>query len=451
MKNSTYPLYYILVGLLSLALCLLVGLLSGVQYVIPDFIKENLPFTVLRPLHTLFALSWIFMAAMGGIFWYIQNDKVNPVIMKWQFWIFFITGILIVISYLFKKFEGKEYLEFPHWFYIPILLGWLLFGLYYFRVMWRNFSQWPVYYWMWGTGILLMIFHFTEAHLWILPYFRENYIQNLTMQWKSGGAYVGAWNMLVYGSSMYIMEKSSENDFYSRSKTAFFFFFLGLINVMFNWAHHVYAVPNPGWIRYAAYLVSMTEWIILLRIIYLWKKNLSNEKKIFYSSSYSFMMLSELWIFINLFLAILLSIPALNLFTHGTHITVAHSMGTIIGINTTILLSSICFILDKIKAISNNTKRYIVIGRKIFNLSFICFFITLLVMGVERSKWIYFSENILFSQFYDGNKHLHILFGIFGIFGLGLLLGMYIIIYQLIKLIIHIILKKVALDYNLLN
>lgn len=448
MKNSTYPLYYILVGLLSLALCLLVGLLSGVQYVIPDFIKENLPFTVLRPLHTLFALSWIFMAAMGGIFWYIQNDKVNPVIMKWQFWIFFITGILIVISYLFKKFEGKEYLEFPHWFYIPILLGWLLFGLYYFRVMWRNFSQWPVYYWMWGTGILLMIFHFTEAHLWILPYFRENYIQNLTMQWKSGGAYVGAWNMLVYGSSMYIMQKNSENDFYSRSKTAFFFFFLGLINVMFNWAHHVYAVPNPGWIRYAAYLVSMTEWIILLRIIYLWKKNLSNEKKIFYSSSYSFMMLSELWIFINLFLAILLSIPALNLFTHGTHITVAHSMGTIIGINTTILLSSICFILDKIKAISNNTKRYIVIGTKIFNLSFICFFITLLVMGVERSKWIYFSENILFSQFYDGNKHLHILFGIFG---LGLLLGMYIIIYQLIKLIIHIILKKVALDYNLLN
>ncbi|MCD0477888.1 cbb3-type cytochrome c oxidase subunit I [Chryseobacterium sp. LC2016-29] len=448
MKNSTYPLYYILVGLLSLALCLLVGLLSGVQYVIPDFIKENLPFTVLRPLHTLFALSWIFMAAMGGIFWYIQNDKVNPVIMKWQFWIFFITGILIVISYLFKKFEGKEYLEFPHWFYIPILLGWLLFGLYYFRVMWRNFSQWPVYYWMWGTGILLMIFHFTEAHLWILPYFRENYIQNLTMQWKSGGAYVGAWNMLVYGSSMYIMEKSSENDFYSRSKTAFFFFFLGLINVMFNWAHHVYAVPNPGWIRYAAYLVSMTEWIILLRIIYLWKKNLSNEKKIFYSSSYSFMMLSELWIFINLFLAILLSIPALNLFTHGTHITVAHSMGTIIGINTTILLSSICFILDKIKAISNNTKRYIVIGTKIFNLSFICFFITLLVMGVERLKWIYFSENILFSQFYDGNKHLHILFGIFG---LGLLLGMYIIIYQLIKLIIHIIQKKVALDYNLLN
>lgn len=269
--------------------------------------------------------------------------------------------------------------------------------------MWQTFSKWPVYYWMWGTGIVLMIFHFTEAHLWILPYFRENYIQNLTMQWKAGGAYVGAWNMLVYGLSMFVMEKSSGNDFYSQSKTAFFFFFLGLVNVMFNWAHHVYPVPNANWIRFVAYAISMTEWIILLRIIYLWRKDLSKEKKKHFSVSYSLMMLSDLWIFINLFLAILISIPALNLFTHGTHITVAHSMGTIIGINTTILLSSICFILEKIKPISEKIKKQISFGIKIFNISFILLFATLLIMGVERTKWIYFSENVLFGKFQESN------------------------------------------------
>lgn len=32
------------------------------------------------------------------------------------------------------------------------------------------------------------------------------------MQWKAGGAYVGAWNMLVYFLSMFVMEKSSGND-----------------------------------------------------------------------------------------------------------------------------------------------------------------------------------------------------------------------------------------------
>lgn len=438
MKNNAYPFYYILIGLLSLVLCLFVGFLSGVQYAVPDFAKTIFPFTVLRPLHTLFALSWIFMTAIGGIMWYIQNDKTSSGIMKWQFWVFTFTGILIAACYIFKKFEGKEYLEFPHGFYVPILLGWILFGIYYFRVMWRTFSRWPVYYWMWGTGIVLMIFHFTEAHLWILPYFREHYTQNLTMQWKAGGAYVGAWNMLVYGTSMYVMERNSGKSGYSHSKTGFFFFFLGLINVMFNWAHHIYPVPNAEWIRYLAYIISMTEWIILLRIIYLWKKDIPAQSKKQFSVSYRMLMLSELWIFLNLFLALLISIPAINLFTHGTHITVAHSMGTIIGINTTILLSSVSFILEIVKGMRPKVKKTIFLGSRIFNASFLGFWLILLVMGVKRSKWIYFSDQISFGMFQDSMQVLHI---IFGLFGTGLIIGICIIIYPMINHTIAILVR----------
>lgn len=436
MKSNAYPFYYIIVGLLSLMLCLLVGLISGIQYVVPDFVKEIFPFTVLRPLRTLFALSWIFMASLGGIFYYIQNGNVNPPIMKWQFWIFSMTGVAICACYILRKFEGKEYLEFPHWFYFPILAGWILFGVCYFRVMWTSFRDWPVYHWMWGMGIVLMIYHFTEVHLWILPYFKEYYTQNLTMQWKAGGAYVGAWNMLVYDSSFYVIEKTSGNLDYSRSKTGFFFFFLGLLNVMFNWGHHVYPVPNAEWIRYVAYLISMTEWVILLRIIYLWKKDMSKKKKSQFSVSSKLMMLSDLWIFLNLFLALLISIPAINLFTHGTHITVAHSMGTIIGINTTILLSSVSYILQESRGMTERMQAVILRGVKIFNISFVGFWVILIIMGVKRSQWIYFSEEMLFGAFQDSMHVLHIGFVIFGS---GLLVGIYIVICQFIRHIISIL------------
>jgi len=199
-KNLRYPIYYISVGLCCLVLCLTAGLLAGFQYVVPTFIKQLLPFTALRPLHTLFALSWIFMGSIGSILWYIQNDTryryQSFSIIKLQFWLFLLTGLAITVCYVLRKFEGKEYLEFPHLFYFPILLGWLLLAIYYFRAMWTSFASWPAYYWMWGTGMVFMIFHFTEAHMWILSYFKQDYIQNLTMQWKAGGAYVGAWNML---------------------------------------------------------------------------------------------------------------------------------------------------------------------------------------------------------------------------------------------------------------
>lgn len=440
MKNKTYPLYYIIVSLLSLGLCILAGILGGFQYIMPDFLKEILPFTALRPLHTLFALAWIFMASIGGIFWYMQKyehyKENSSGIMKWQFWVFTLTGIIIAFCYVLRKFEGKEYLEFPHVFYIPILTGWILFGIYYFRSMLSSFRKWPVYYWMWGTGILMMVFHFTEAHLWILSYFREDYIQNLTMQWKAGGAYVGAWNMLVYGSSMYVMEKTSGDNRSSHTPIAFSLFFLGLVNVMFNWGHHLYPVPNAEWIRYFAYLVSMTEWIILLRIIYLWKKNLPQEKKKAYNISYKMMMLSDLWIFLNLIVALLISIPAINFFTHGTHITVAHSMGTIIGINTTILLSSIAYLLNGVRNFSERMEKQMKRGIRIFHISFIGFWLVLIFMGIERSRWIYFSENVLFGAFQDSMHIAHILFTILGI---GIFVGLYILIYQLIQHIVLIL------------
>ncbi len=442
-KNSPYPFYYISVALICLALCLSVGMLAGFQYIIPEFIKDLLPFTALRPLHTLFALAWIFLGAIGGIFWYIQQDpdskKINPSIMKWQFWIFVLTGFSITVCYVLRKFEGREYLEFPHVFYVPILTGWVLFGIYYFRSMFSMFSKWPAYYWMWGNGILFMIFHFTEAHLWILSYFREDYIQNLTMQWKAGGSYVGAWNMMVYGTSMYVMEKTSGSTAYSRSKTAFFFLFLGLVNVMFNWAHHVYPVPNASWIRYFAYAISMTEWIILLKMIYDWKKSIPGEKKEKFIVSYRIMLLADLWIFLNLFLAVLISIPAINLFTHGTHITVAHSMGTTIGINTLILLSSIAYLLESVKKYSEKTRKLVLAGMKIFNISFIGFWVILIVMGIEKSKWLYFTENVLFTTFQDSMRYFYIAFAVFGF---GLLVGLFIVITEFLKHIFSIIKAK---------
>ena len=275
-----------------------------------------------------------------------------------------------------------------------------------------------------------MIFHFTEAHLWLLPYFRDNFIQNIAIQWKSGGSYVGSWNMLVYGTALFVMEKISGENSYATSKKAFFFYFLGLTNLMFGWAHHIYMVPTASWIRYFAYVISMTEWIILFSIIYDWKKNLSQEKKIQFSIAYKFMILADLWVFLNIILALLISIPSINLFTHGTHITVAHSMGTTIGINTFILFSSITYIFNTEFLFSENSIKKLKKGIQLFHISFILFWITLLIMGLKKSIWLFGNSNETFSKFQESQHVLHISFVFFGI---GIIAGLGIIIYNLIK------------------
>jgi nitric oxide reductase subunit B len=444
MKDKNYSFCFIAVGLVCLILGLCCGLLAGFQYIIPSFIKSALPFSALRPLHTLFVVSWILLASIGGVYYYldlnIKERKANPKLIQWHFWLFILTGIGIIYTYLTKHFGGKEYLEFPSYFYFPIMLGWIVFGINYFKITYTYFKSWPVYYWMWGTGIVFMMYHFTEAHLWLLPYFRGHFIQNTTMQWKAGGSYVGSWNMLVYGTSLYVMAKISNDNHYANSKKAFFFYFLGLTNLMFGWAHHIYIIPTAPWIRYVAYAISMTEWIILFSILYDWKKNLTKETMTKYSLAYNFMKLANFWVFLNIVLALLISIPSINLFTHGTHITVAHSMGTTIGINTLILLSSVTYILESTNLISIAATRKIQWSLRFFNISFIGFWLTLLVLGTKKGYWTYCCQQISFSEFQDS---LHWMYILFVLFGIGMAVGLYKIVIELLKIL------KTQLNVNL--
>ena len=79
----------------------------------------------------------------------------------------------------------------------------------------------------------------------------------------------------------------------------------------------------------------MTEWILLAHIIYSWIKLLTQQNKKEHSIVYKFLITADNLVFLTLIIALLFSIPAINFFTHGRHITIACLMSTI-GINTSI-------------------------------------------------------------------------------------------------------------------
>lgn len=426
MKNKEVGLAFILVGVFALILGLLFGSIGALQFVFPDFLKI-IPFFKSRPLHVSLVVSWIFLCAIGGIYYYLPTYCRLPLfskrLAKIHFWIFLITGLSIVVSYVLGKFGGREYWAFPPILSIPIIISWIIFAINYFKTVFSYKQTWPVYLWMWGTGILFFLYAFIEANLWVFSFFNGNIVREITIQWKAYGSLVGSWNMLVYGTAIFVMEKIGADRKFAYSKTAFLLYFLGLTNLMFGWAHHTYTVPSASWIRTLAYVISMTELLLLGRIIWLWKDTLNNVKKHYYSLSYKFLTASEIWIFLNLILAIIISVPALNLITHGTHITVAHAMGSTIGINTMILLSSVFFIVEKmVKAVS---AKIVVVGYYITNISLLVFWISLIMAGVGKGI-IAMNQGMNFPQMMEYIKPY--LYG-FAISGIGLLLGLLLLLF----------------------
>jgi nitric oxide reductase subunit B len=385
-------MWFVLLGLLSLLGGLLFGTIGAFQFLFPDFLAQ-LPFFKSRPLHVSLAIAWIFLTAVGSVYHYLPEAcglrLFSPRAARAHFWLFLLSGLAIIGCYLAGRFGGREYWEFPAAMAIPILFAWILFGANYFLTVGRRREPWPVYLWMWGTGVFFFLLTFSESYLWVFPYFRENMVRELTVQWKANGSLVGSWNMLVYGTAIFVMGKISGDDKVAHSKLAFAVYFLSLTNLMFNWSHHTYPIPSSPFIRNLGYAVSMTELLLLWKIMWDWRHTLSAYRKHRHRTGYIFLFVSEIWVFLNLALALAISVPAVNLITHGTHITVAHAMGSTIGINSMILLASVFYMAEtrlgaELPAALAATVRS---GLWITNASLAVFWLALIAAGLGKGTY----------------------------------------------------------------
>ena len=386
MKN--FGIWLIRIALVLFVLGLFFGHLASESYRITQPKSGVMGFLSLRPLHVSSAYLGIITAGLGFVTLIIAKMKTTcfgTFLQYLHFSLWLIALIGIFYSYFTGDFGGREYWEFNPIWALPIFISFIVFLVFYLHQV--GFSiKCPVYYWMWLTGIIFFIFTFIENYLWIFPYFRQHFIADMTIQWKVNGSLVGAINQIIYGVAFYLMEKISGDEKSSYQKLSFAMYFLGMFNLMFNWGHHIYLLPTEKYIHYIAYAVSMTEWIILIRIFYKWSQQIKENKQFYYFFPYRFLMASDYWVTINLTLALFMSIPAINLYTHGTHITVAHAMGTTIGINTMIILAGVFYF---IKPTFNSAKwrMYGSVTFWIVQVTLLLFLISLIGMGIQRAIW----------------------------------------------------------------
>ena len=339
-------------GLIALAVVLLGGLLSVLHYfpgLSGTLAGSGLDFAAVRPIHTIFASAWIFLAAITVIYRYLQ-DEAPPATtgeqwrLRAQVVLWGLAGVGILATLLGGITSGREYIGFHPLFSVVIMTGWLLFAWTFFSLTGRGFFQKPVYVTMWGVGILLFIYTFAEQHAWLLPGVSDDPIVDMRIQWKATGTLVGSFNLLVYGCLYYLASKMIGDDRYAHSKLAYALFGIGLLNSFVNFGHHTYHLPQSAWINWISFLVSMSEIVILARVIWDIAKAVKRRTTRQAAASF-FLAAARWWIFAMLFTAILLSIPPINSILHGTYAVAGHAMGTEIGIDTMILLAAAAWIL----------------------------------------------------------------------------------------------------------
>ncbi len=380
--------------------CLLISIsvgALGALYYIPFFAEIaqtfGLSLVELRPLHTTFASSWIFMAVVACVMFFLfEREGPTPAEkkrIKLQLVCWGLAGLGVLLTLPFGITTGREYLGFVPPISLLILIGWVLFAITYFRRVGKGIFGRPVYVYMWSVGILYFIYTFIEGHAYLLPGLERNPIADMQVQWKSCGTLVAAFNQMVYGSLIYVGSRMANDESPAHSKTSFALFGVGLLNSFTNYAHHTYHLPQSHLVKWIAFGVSMLEIILLVMVFHEITKLLSRKSRssLDFKTTVHFIELSKCWNLCLLTLALLISVPPLNALIHGTHVVMAHAMGSELAIDSYILFAVFAYLLARIfpkrevsEGLIDSAKvRYI--ARRL-NLSLVGLVLLLLVRGL---------------------------------------------------------------------
>jgi len=145
---------------------------------------------------------------------------------------------------------------------------------------------------------------------------------------------------------MYLAGGLRGDDSYAHSRTAHALFVVGVLNTFANYGHHTFHLPQSAWIHWISFVVSMLEVVILAKVfVDVLGLRKMNRPAAELRGAVWFVRSATAWTFGLLVLALAISVPPLNALIHGTHVVVAHSMGSMIAIDSMILWAAFACML----------------------------------------------------------------------------------------------------------
>jgi nitric oxide reductase subunit B len=395
-------------ALLALGACsvtLISGVAAALTYTDHEPILRSIGLTLqhLRPIHETYAFAWVLLGGVTIVNFYLCRTFGPASLWMqrrviWQNILWAVAGVGILVTLLSGWFTGREYLGYHPVFSVLILIGWLLFAWNYFEKVGISLRKRPVYVYMWSTAIALFAITYLEGHLYLFDFVSRRPVRDIAIQWKSNGVLVGSFNQLAYGSLMYLTGCIRGNDDYAYSRTAFALFCIGLLNTFTNYGHHTYHLPQSPWIHWISFVVSMLEMIILAKVfldLLALRRTVTARQDLRVPDL--FVRSATIWTFLLLLLALFIAVPPLNALIHGTHVVVAHSMGSMIGINSMILWAALAYLVHTLVGPAHSAMKgtHVLVAAILVNLFFLTFILSYIARGVAAASVRYVGPSAL--------------------------------------------------------
>ena len=338
---------------LWLVVASLFGLMASVKLHMPDWLVNEawLTFGRIRPAHlNAVAYGWCSLAAFGVALWLMPRLLRTPLVggrtaaVGATLWGLGVTAGMIAV--LTGNSTGLEWLEFPWYCDVPLVVGGTLMGVALLRtVRRRTVDHLYVSVWYIAAGLVWLPILITVAN-W--PGLHHG-VQQAAMNWWYGHNVLGLWfTPIGLAAIYYFIPKVLGKPIHSYNLSLIGFWSLAFFYSQVG-GHHLIGGPVPGWVVSLSIVQSMMMVIPVLAVaINQHRTSWKHLGALRHSPTLRFVVLGGMMYTLASIQGSIESLRTVNTITHFTHYTVAHAHLGLYGFFSMVMFGAIYFILPRV-------------------------------------------------------------------------------------------------------
>ncbi|MBX9707159.1 MAG: cbb3-type cytochrome c oxidase subunit I, partial [Caulobacteraceae bacterium] len=326
MKYATQKvaLPYFAGALLLFVVQVLVGILAGAVYVMPNLLSELLPFNILRMIHTNALIVWLLMGFFGAGYYLIPEESEreihSPLLAYIQFGLFMFGALAAVVGYVFRIHEGREFLEQPLWIKAAIVVVALMYLYNVTMTVWKGRKTVItniLLMGLWGIALFFLFSFYNPSNLGL----DKMYWWFVVHLWVEG-----VWELVMASILAFLMIKMTGVDREIVEKWLYAIVGLALFSGILGTGHHYYWIGTPGYWQWIGSVFSTLEVapffaivVFAFMMVYKGGRNHPNKAAMLWALGCSVFAFfgAGLWGFLH-------TLAPINYYTHGTQVTAAH-------------------------------------------------------------------------------------------------------------------------------
>lgn len=336
-----YVISSIVYGLAAMA----IGVWIAFQMVFPSWNTpfEYFTFGRLRPIHTNgiifgFTLSMIFATVFYAVPRLLKTPMWSPLLSRIQFWLYQLTLVGAVVTFLLGITQSKEYAELEWPLDILVVLWWVAFGVNFFVTLGKRKEQ-HIYVAIWffiatviTIAVLYIVNNLAIPAGWFKSYSLYSGTTDANIQWWYGhNAVAFVLTTPILGMMYYYLPKHTKLPIFSHRISIVHFWSLIFIYV---WAgpHHLLYSPIPDWAQTLGMLFS------IMLIAPSWGGMINgfltltqSKDKLRTDATLKFILVALTFYGMSTFEGPMMSIRAVNTISHNTDWTIGHVHGGALG------------------------------------------------------------------------------------------------------------------------